>query len=68
MPQHCTEFRAAKSGEETCMLLYDISYVQFKPPRVMEIKTKINKWDLTKLKGFCTTNENISKVKGQPSE
>ena len=48
MPQHCTEFRAAKSGEETCMLLYDISYVQFKPPRVMEIKTKINKWDLTK--------------------
>ena len=68
MPQHCTEFRAAKSGEETCMLLYDISYVKFKPPRVMEIKTKINKWDLIKLKDFCTTKENISKVKGQPSE
>ena len=33
------------------------------PPRVMEIKTKINKWDLVKLKSFCTTKETISKVK-----
>ena len=38
------------------------------PPRVMEIKATINKWDLIKLKDFCTTKENISKVKGQPSE
>ena len=38
------------------------------PPRVMEIKAKINKWDLTKLKSFCTTKETISKVKRQPSE
>ena len=38
------------------------------PPRVMEIKAKINKWDLTKLKSFCTVKETISKVKGQPSE
>ena len=38
------------------------------PPRVMEIKTKINKWDLIKLKNFCTTKETISKVKRQPSE
>ena len=30
------------------------------PPRVMEIKAKINKWDLIKLKIFCTTKENIS--------
>ena len=37
------------------------------PPRVMEIKAKINKWDLMKLKGFCTTKETISKVKRQPS-
>ena len=38
------------------------------PPRVMEIKTKVNKWDLIKLKSFCTARENISKVKRQPSE
>ena len=38
------------------------------PPRVMEIKAKINKCDLIKLKSFCTTNETISKVKRQPSE
>ena len=38
------------------------------PPRVMEIKAKINKWDLIKLKSFCTMKEIISKVKRQPSE
>ena len=38
------------------------------PPRVMEIKTKVNKWDLTKLKSFCTAKKTISKVKRQPSE
>ena len=36
------------------------------PPRILEIKTKINKRDL--IKSFCTTKETISKVKRQPSE
>ena len=38
------------------------------PPRKLEIKAKTNKWDLIKLKSFCTTRETISKVKRQPSE
>ena len=37
-------------------------------PRVMEIKTKINKWDLNKLKIFCTAKETINKTKRQPTE
>ena len=38
------------------------------PPRILEIKAKINKWDLIKIKSFSTTKETISKVKRQPSE
>ena len=38
------------------------------PPRVLERKAKINKWDLIKIKSFCITKETISKVKRQPSE
>ena len=37
------------------------------PPRVMEIKTKINKWDLMRLKSFCTAKETINKTKRHPS-
>ena len=36
------------------------------PPRIMGIKAKISKWNLIKLKSFCTTKETISKVKRQP--
>ena len=38
------------------------------PPRILEIKAKINKWDLMKLKSFFTTKETISKVKRPPSD
>ena len=38
------------------------------PPRILEIKPKINRWDLMKLKSFCTTKETINKVRRQPSE
>ena len=43
-------------------ILYD------SPPSILEIKAKMNKQDLIKLKSFCTTKETISKVKRQPSE
>ena len=38
------------------------------PPRVTEIKTKVNKWNLIKFKSFGTAKETISKVKRRPSE
>ena len=41
-------------------ILFDV------PPRIMEIKTKTNKWDLIKL--FCTAKETINKMKRQPSK
>ena len=41
-------------------ILYDPS------PRVTEIKTKVNKWDLIKVKSFLTAKETISKVKDNP--
>ena len=39
-----------------------------RPPRVMEMKTKINKWDLIKLKCFCTAMKTTNKMKRQPTE
>ena len=52
-------------------MLYDINHSKIlfdPPPRGMEIKTKINKWDLRRLKSFCTAKENINKKKRQASE
>ena len=51
--------------------LHDINHSKIlfdPPPREMEIKTKINKRDLMKLKSFCTAKETINKMKRQPSE
>ena len=48
--------------------LSDISHSKIffnSPPRIMKIKTKINKWGLIKLKIFCTAKETISKMKRQ---
>ena len=51
--------------------LSDINHsrILYVPPlRLMEIRAKINKLDLIKLKSFCTSKETISNVKRQPSE
>ena len=48
-------------GENIDRTLFDINHskILYDPsPRVMETKTEINKWDLTKLKSFCTMKEN----------
>ena len=57
--------------ENISRTLFDINHSKIlfdPPPRVMEIKTKVNKRNLIKLKSFCTAKETLSKVKRQPSE
>ena len=51
--------------------LFDINHSKIffnPPPRVMKIKTKINKWDLMQLESFCTAKKTINKTKRQPSK
>ena len=54
--------------ESISRIVDDINQSKILYDRVMEIKTKVNKWDLIKLKSFCTAKETICKVKRQPSE
>ena len=64
-------FRSLILEENIGKTLSDINHSRIlydPPPRILEIKAKINKWDLIKIKSFCTTKETISKVKRQPSE
>ena len=57
--------------ENIGITILDISHSKIlfhPPPRVIEIETKINKWDLIKLKSFCIAKETINKMKRQPSQ
>ena len=54
--------------ENVCRTLFDRNHSKIlfgPPPRIMEMKIKINKWDLIKIKIFCTANKTINKMKGQ---
>ena len=64
---HCIKLPEENIGKT----LSDINHSRIlydSPPRVMEIKVKIYKWDLIKLKSFCTAKETINKMKKQPTE
>ena len=68
---HLSRFHIYLLEGNTGRTLCDINHskILYGPPlKVMEIKTKINKWDLIKRKSFCTAKETINKVKRQASE
>ena len=51
--------------------LFDLSRSNFllhTSPKVKELKAKMNYWDLSKIKSFCTAKETINKTKRQPTE
>ena len=63
--------KASILEENIGKILSDINHSRIlydPPPRILETKAKVNKWDLVKIKSFCTTKEIISKVKRKPSE
>ena len=57
--------------ENICRTLSDINHSNIffdLSPRIMETKTKINQWDLLKLKSFCTAKKIIDRMKRQPTD
>ena len=65
------KYDTIKLQENICKTFSDInrSSVFLDPsPKAKEIKAKINKWDLTKLKSFCTTEETTNKMKRKPMD
>ena len=53
-------------GSKISDILYNNIFANISP-RAGEIKEKMNKWDLIKIKSFCTAKENISKMKREPT-
>ena len=62
------DYKTLRGKHRQNILDINCNNIFFDPsPRVTEIKPKINKWDLIKLKSFCTVKETINKMKGQPT-
>ena len=70
--EEINQYLEANENEDTSIKnLWDTndSNIFSDPPlRVMRVKTKINKWDLIKLKSFCTAKDTLNKTKRQPTE